>query len=72
MRQNFETVFREVWAAKDAPGISAVVYTQITDIEAEANGLFTYDRDILKIPRDAIRAATTAGLTTQGRSATGS
>jgi hypothetical protein len=59
LASNFEKVFRAVWAAKDDPGISAVVYTQLTDIEAEANGLFTYDRAVLKIPRAAVLAATT-------------
>ena len=59
LARNFEQVFRAVWAAKDEPGISAVVYTQLTDIEAEANGLFTYDRAVLKIPRARVIAATT-------------
>lgn len=30
-------------------GISAVVYTQLSDIEDEVNGLFTYDRKVCKI-----------------------
>lgn len=33
-----------------AQGISAGVYTQTTDVEAEINGLMTYDRAIQKIP----------------------
>jgi hypothetical protein len=31
------------------PGLSAAVYTQITDVEIEVNGLMTYDRDVLKM-----------------------
>lgn len=31
-------------------GLSAAVYTQITDVEIETNGLFTYDRKVLKFP----------------------
>ncbi|MDR0413100.1 MAG: beta-galactosidase [Dysgonamonadaceae bacterium] len=31
-------------------GLSAAVYTQITDVETETNGLITYDREIIKIP----------------------
>ena len=27
-------------------GLSAVVYTQLTDVEAEWNGLLTYDREV--------------------------
>lgn len=30
-------------------GISAVVYTQLSDVEEEVNGLFTYDRRVCKI-----------------------
>jgi len=33
-----------------AEGLSAAVYTQTTDVETESNGLFTYDRAILKLP----------------------
>ena len=30
-------------------GLSASVYTQITDVETETNGLLTYDREIIKL-----------------------
>ncbi|MGJ7031545.1 glycoside hydrolase family 2 protein [Niabella hirudinis] len=33
-------------------GLSAAVYTQTTDVEIETNGLFTYDRKVLKFPRE--------------------
>lgn len=32
-------------------GLSAVVYTQLSDIEDEVNGLFTYDRKVCKISK---------------------
>lgn len=32
-------------------GVSAVVYTQLSDIEDEVNGLFTYDRRVCKISK---------------------
>ena len=35
-------------------GLSAAVYTQITDVEIEINGLITYDRDVVKVDPDAI------------------
>ena len=38
-------------------GLNAAVYTQITDIETEVNGLFTYDRAVLKPDARAVRAA---------------
>jgi len=31
-------------------GLSAAIYTQITDVEIETNGLVTYDRKVIKIP----------------------
>ena len=33
-------------------GLSAAVYTQLTDVEAEVNGLMTYDRDSVKMGVD--------------------
>ena len=41
-------------------GISASVYTQITDVENEVNGFFPYDRQILKPDADAVREANRA------------
>ena len=38
-------------------GLSAAIYTQTTDVEIEVNGLFTYDREILKLDEAAITAA---------------
>jgi beta-galactosidase/beta-glucuronidase len=35
-------------------GVSAVIYTQITDVETEINGLITYDREIIKMDTDII------------------
>ncbi|MHB1686750.1 MAG: sugar-binding domain-containing protein [Ignavibacteriaceae bacterium] len=39
---------RKVKKLKDSPGISAAIYTEITDVEREYAGFLTYDRDILK------------------------
>jgi len=36
-------------------GFSAAVYTQITDVEGEVNGLMTYDRKVVKMEEDRIR-----------------
>jgi len=36
-------------------GISALVYTQLSDIEDETNGFISYDRRYLKIPTKAMR-----------------
>ncbi len=39
-------------------GLSATVYTQLTDVEDELNGLLTYDREVLKLDAEVIRAVT--------------
>ena len=31
-------------------GLSACIYTQVSDVEEEINGFFTYDRKVLKVP----------------------
>ena len=36
-------------------GFSAAIYTQITDVEGEVNGLMTYDRKVVKMEEDRIR-----------------
>ena len=35
----------------------AAVYTQTTDVETEVNGIMTYDREVIKLDEDRIRAA---------------
>ncbi|MGF7047700.1 beta-galactosidase/beta-glucuronidase [Paenibacillus sp. DS2015] len=37
-------------------GVSAAVYTQLTDVETELNGILTYDREIIKIDSDLLKA----------------
>ena len=39
-------------------GLSAAIYTQTTDVEIECNGLMTYDRKVIKIPENQLKAAT--------------
>lgn len=36
-------------------GLSAAVYTQVSDIETEINGVMTYDREVVKIDPDTVR-----------------
>jgi beta-galactosidase/beta-glucuronidase len=38
-------------------GFSGAVYTQTTDVEGEVNGLFTYDRKVLKVVPERIKSA---------------
>lgn len=41
-------------------GLSASVYTEITDVENEANGLLTYDRQVVKVDTARVKAANQA------------
>ena len=39
-------------------GLSAIIYTQVSDVEDEINGVLTYDREVVKLPKDtAIKCA---------------
>ena len=37
-------------------GFSAAIYTQTTDVEVEVNGFITYDRKVIKVEEDRVRA----------------
>jgi beta-galactosidase/beta-glucuronidase len=38
-------------------GLSAIIYTEVSDVEDELNGLLTYDREVVKVSEDMMRAA---------------
>ncbi|MEO6188404.1 MAG: sugar-binding domain-containing protein [Ginsengibacter sp.] len=38
-------------------GLSAAIYTQTTDVETEVNGFMTYDRKVIKMPIDKLKAS---------------
>ncbi|MFG2050489.1 AbfB domain-containing protein [Micromonospora sp. NPDC048935] len=40
-------------------GLSASIYTEITDLEGELNGFLTYDRQVVKMDQARVRAANT-------------
>lgn len=52
-RESFASALREMLEKELLPlvrdGLSAAVYTQLSDIEDETNGFLTYDRKVLKI-----------------------
>lgn len=41
-------------------GLAATVYTQLSDVEDETNGLLTYDRRVLKLPAEVVQRVTEA------------
>ena len=46
--QKYQNLLKTAWHLRDEKGCSAFVYTQLTDVEDESNGLLTYDRAITK------------------------
>jgi len=38
-----------------ASGLCGVVYTQLSDVEEEINGLYTYDREVCKVDKEKMR-----------------
>lgn len=56
LARDYEKLMREqVLPHISKEGLTAAVYTQITDVEEELNGLMTYDREVLKIPEETLR-----------------
>ncbi len=53
--KNYIYKFNQILEMKEKNGLSAAVYTQTTDVEGEINGLMTYDREVTKIPAQALK-----------------
>ncbi len=58
--EDFEKGFFALYENEILPqikkGISALVYTQVSDVEDETNGLITYDRQVLKLDAEKTNA----------------
>ncbi len=51
----YDKLYRtEIIPAKEK-GLCATVYTQLTDVEDELNGLISYDRAVIKLPPEKVR-----------------
>ncbi len=57
LAHRYEQLLRGVYELKDSSGLAAAIYTQITDVETETNGLLTYDRAVVKVDPARIAAA---------------
>ncbi len=59
-RSALEQAYRSLMRKQIIPlirkGLGAAVYTQLADVEIECNGLFTFDRKILKINANLVRS----------------
>lgn len=58
-QEDYVTALRKLYLEKLKPlikkGLCAAVYTQVSDVEEEINGLVTYDRRYIKIPVETMR-----------------
>jgi hypothetical protein len=57
LTRRYEQLLQGVHGFRNSRGLSAAVYTQITDVETECNGLLTYDRAVIKIDADKAASA---------------
>jgi len=55
--KRYQELLRNAYGIEESRGTSAVVYTQLTDVEQELNGLLTYDRAVTKVDRAIVAAA---------------
>jgi hypothetical protein len=55
LEDRYAQLIKRLYHDRDTHGMSAGVYTQLTDVEVELNGFFTYDRAVLKF--DTARTA---------------
>lgn len=51
----YKRLFEKTIIPQIPTGLSAAVYTQVTDVEDELNGLLTYDRKVIKIDVDVLK-----------------
>ncbi len=52
----YERVLQAIYGMKNSMGLSGAIYTQITDVEVECNGLLTYDRAVVKPDLERVAA----------------
>jgi hypothetical protein len=65
LARRYESLYVKLLPMIADPGLSAAVYTQVSDIETENNGLMTYDRKVVKIEPEAMRLAQSGYLPPQ-------
>ena len=57
LNDRFTGMIRDAQQLMTSKGLSGYVYTEITDVEGEYNGLFTYDRRVQKVDTNQVRTA---------------
>ncbi|MCI8661031.1 MAG: glycoside hydrolase family 2 [Lachnospiraceae bacterium] len=52
---HYERLWREEIYPNVDQGLSAAIYTQVSDIEEEINGVMTYDREVIKLNSETVQ-----------------
>ncbi|WP_225993163.1 LamG-like jellyroll fold domain-containing protein [Actinomadura rudentiformis] len=66
LTRRFTELQDRMLTVKQRCAVSGSVYTQISDVENELNGLYTYDRRVLKMDAATVRAANRKLITSTG------
>jgi Glycosyl hydrolases family 2, sugar binding domain/Glycosyl hydrolases family 2, TIM barrel domain/Glycosyl hydrolases family 2 len=53
----YDSLLNRIEEQKQKTGLAAAVITELTDAETEGDGLTTYDRDVIKLPTERVKAA---------------
>lgn len=56
LEQAFTRLYEKEILPAIPSGLSATVYTQLSDVEDECNGMMTYDRSVIKIRQDTVKS----------------
>ena len=51
-----ETMYKEMVFPSLKNGLCGMIYTQVSDVEDEINGLYTYDREVCKVNKEKMRS----------------
>jgi hypothetical protein len=62
LTRRYVSLLRQVWRLAGEAGLCAAVYTQVSDVETECNGLVTYDREVIKVDRERVARANRGDL----------
>jgi hypothetical protein len=57
LTRRYVGLLRQVWKLQRESGLCAAVYTQLSDVETECNGLVTYDRAVVKVDAERVARA---------------
>ena len=55
LTEAYKRLFTKTIIPQIKDGLSATVYTQVTDVEDELNGLLTYDREVEKVDFETLK-----------------